>query len=241
MQFTPAGESRAYRTVIDQVRDAIMTRDLKVGDLLPSEREVASQLGISRTSVREAIRVLADAGLVSRRAGAGGGTRIIGDVIPVALLGRAIELSRQRIMDMLEVRSVLELTAAELAAVRATPELVANLEQIVRRAHAAIELSPNERDLFTSVESMFHLAVARAAQNEALLRLNRISASEVAVALDLIPLHTQKRWEFEQTELSSMAAVVDAIRRRNPTQARAAMSIHLSHFPPIVEQYFREE
>jgi DNA-binding FadR family transcriptional regulator len=218
-----------------------MTGDVKVGDLLPSERDIATQLGISRTSVREAIHVLADAGLVSRRAGAGGGTRVIRDVIPAALLGKAMELSQRRIMDMLEIRSVLEIASAELAAVRVTPDSAANIQEVVRRAQSALEGSSEEPDLFTSLETMFHLAVAKATQNEALLRMIRTSTAEVTVAIDMIPIDPSRRKEFEKTELSTMAAVLSAILERDPNQARAAMSHHLSCFAPIVAAYFEQQ
>jgi GntR family transcriptional regulator, transcriptional repressor for pyruvate dehydrogenase complex len=239
IEFRPAAETRAYRTAVEQVCDAIMCGDLKVGDMLPPEREMAVQIGISRTSVREAIRVLADAGVVSRRAGAGGGTTIIRDVIPVGLLSRAMELSQHRIMDMLEVRGVLEVTAAELAAQRATVEEIDALEAVVARGEAMGAANADERGIFVSIESMFHLSVARATHNEVLVRMNRLSATEVAVAIDMIPFASERKREFVADELSSMTLVLAAIRSRDSGAARSAMAAHLSYFPPIVEAYFR--
>lgn len=241
IEFKPATETRAYRTAVEQVCDAIMCGDLKVGDMLPPEREIAVQVGISRTSVREAIRVLADAGVVSRRAGAGGGTTIVRDVIPVGLLSRALELSQHRIMDMLEVRGVLEVTAAELAAQRATPEQIEALEAIVARGETMGADNVDRRGIFASIESMFHLSIARATHNEVLVRMNRLSATEIAVAIDMIPFESERKREFVADELSSMSLVLDAIRRRDPGAARSAMAAHLSYFPPIVEAFFRQK
>jgi DNA-binding transcriptional regulator YhcF (GntR family) len=85
MEFTPASRSRAYRHIVDQVCDAIVGGDIQIGDMLPTERDMAAQSGISRTSVREAMKVLEECGLVARTAGAGGGTTIISDIVPVEL------------------------------------------------------------------------------------------------------------------------------------------------------------
>ncbi len=69
MRLARATPFRAYRSIVDQVCDAVMSVDLHIGDLLPPEREIALQTGISRTSVREALKVLADAGVIAMKPG----------------------------------------------------------------------------------------------------------------------------------------------------------------------------
>lgn len=237
MQFTRTAKRRAHGDVIEQVCDAVLTAELQIGDSLPPEREIAAQLGISRSSVREAMTVLEESGLVARVSGGGGGTTVISDVVPVELLGKAMELSRRRIVDLLEVRSVLEPTAAELAAARADPDQLRRLEAILEDAQSLLTGRSRLNQLFRKIDPRFHLAVARASQNEILLRTNRSLAKEVAVAVDMIPLDE----EYREIEVTTMTRVVQAIAKGNPVESRIAMSIHISHLTPLVERFFRDE
>lgn len=234
MRFIQPPRSRAYRTVVEQVCDAILAGELREGDMLPPEREIAAQLGISRSSVREAMRVLEDAHLVKRRPGAGRGTTVTSESIPVELLGQAMELSHRRIADMLEVRAVLEIMAAELAAARASEQQVEQLERVLIQARRAIERGPEATDLFEVLDPRFHLTLARAAQNQVLFETCQSFTKEVAVAVDMVPLGD----EFYSSEVSSMAAIVGAVKSRDPTRARHAMVVHVSYLPPLVDCYF---
>ena len=237
MEFARTSRLRAYRTVVEQVCDSILSGDLRIGDTLPAEREVAAQLGISRSSVREAMRVLEESGLVSRKSGGGGGTTIVGDVVPAGLLGKAMEFSHRRIVDLLEARGVLEIAMVELAAARADPDQVRSLEAILEQAQQVLSTEPELETLFLSIDPRFHSAIARASQNEALFRTNQSFLRQLAVAYDMIPLGEEQR----TLEVSSMAAVVDAIKRRSPTDARTAMAVHLSYFRPLVDLFFAGE
>jgi GntR family transcriptional repressor for pyruvate dehydrogenase complex len=235
MEFARTAKRRAHGNVIDQVCDAVLAGDLQVGDSLPSERDIATQLGISRSSVREALTVLEGAGVVARVSGGGGGTTVISDVVPVDLLGKAMELSRRRIVDLLEARSVLEPAAAELAAARAEPDQLSQLESTLEDAQSLLASRSGLNQLFRTIDPRFHLAVARASQNEVLYRLNSSLAKEVAVAVDMIPLDD----EYRMIEFTSMRRVVEAIAEGNPVEARIAMSIHISHLAPLVDEFFQ--
>jgi GntR family transcriptional repressor for pyruvate dehydrogenase complex len=234
MEFARISRPRAYREVVDQVVDALISGDLRIGDKLPPEREIAAQLGISRTSVREAMRVLADSGLVKRKPGPGGGTSIATDVVPRNFLTRAIELSHKRITDLLEVRSVLELTSAELAAARADPDQVRILDEIAQEAQALAAAESEEAALFTTLDPRFHVTLARGSQNEVLVTEIRSINKQVVVAVEMTPLGV----EYGALEASTIVAVVEAVKRRNPQEARMAMHHHLSPMPPLVDMYF---
>lgn len=234
MEFARVSRPRAYREVVDQVLDALISGDLRIGNRLPPEREIAAQLGISRTSVREAMRVLADAGLVNRKPGPGGGTSIATDVVPPNLLTRAIELSHKRITDLLEVRGVLELTSAELAAARADPDQVRSLEEIAQEAQALAAAEADEPTLFTTLDPRFHVTLARASQNDVLVTEIRSLNKQVAVAVEMTPLGV----EYGAIAAATIVAVVAAVKARNPHEARMAMHQHVSPMPPLVDQYF---
>lgn len=233
MRFGRAEPARAYQAIVDQVCDAVMSGDLKVGDLLPAEREIAAQTGMSRTSVREAMKVLADAGLVAMKPGGGGGTRLVRDVVPTELLGQAIELSRKRLLDLFEVRNSLELTAAELAAARATPDHIAAFEDLVRQLEQLIRRRPEDAEGFRTIDLRFHYMILKASDNAALLSAYNGFTRQIALALEMVVLA-----DIEAHALPTMRSVVGAIKRRNPPEARLAMASHVYPLLQIVEQFF---
>ena len=238
MDFVSATTPRSYRRVVQQVCDAIIIGELHVGDALPSERELAARLEISRTSVREAIRVLADAGLVSRRRGGGGGTKVIADTVPADLLDKAIELSRKRIADLIQVRGELEMLAAEMASARAEADDLRTLDQIVAQASDLVYDHPDFHRLYNTVDARFHLALAKASRNDVLYGTNRSFARQILVAIDMIPMCAEEIRQFVAEELSSMTAVVQAVKHRDPQGARTAMAMHLVFLLQHVDRFF---
>jgi len=238
MDFVSASKPRSYRRVVQQVCDAIIIGELHIGDSLPPERELATQLEISRTSVREAIRVLADAGLVSRRRGGGGGTKVIADSVPIDLLDRAIELSHKRISDLIQVRGELEMLAAELASARADEDDLRTLDQIVEQASDLANDHPDYRRLYNTVDVRFHLALAKAARNEVLFGTNQSFARQILVAIDMIPMGAEEIRQFVAEELSSMIMIARAVKNRDPHGARTAMAMHLAFLLQHVDRFF---
>src|SRR5918997_4728625 len=100
--FTPVRTRRTFEEAAEQIADKVRAGELRVGDKLPGERDLAVRMEISRPTLREAVRVLADAGVLEVRRGPGGGMFVASDVVPV-------ELVRQRSSDRLsEVEPVLE-------------------------------------------------------------------------------------------------------------------------------------
>ena len=233
MRFGRAEPSRAYQAIVDQVCDAVMSGDLRLGDLLPPEREIAAQTGICRTSVREALKILADAGLVTMKPGGGGGTRLVRDAVPSELLGQAIELSRKRLLDLFEVRNALELTAAEMAAARATSEQIAAFETLLVQLEQLICARPDDGEEFRTIDLRFHYLIMKASGNSALLSTYNAFTRQIALAMEMVVLA-----DIEAHALPTMRSVVLAIKRRNPPEARLAMASHVYPLVPIVEQFF---
>src|SRR5918912_798479 len=134
--FTPVSTGRISAEIVDQIKAAIRDGRLAPGDQLPAERELTKQLGVSRVSVRDALRMLEAHGLVEVRVGARGGAFVtapapklvgegIGDMLRLADVGPA---------DLTEARMVFELGILELACERATEDDLRELEDICDRA-----------------------------------------------------------------------------------------------------------
>ncbi len=133
---------KAYEQIADQFRELILVGEWKPGRRLPTEQELASELGVSRATVREALRVLATQGLVRTAKGSGGGSYVTQPSVEVlsslletsiSLLGQSQELSLE---EFLEAREVLEVPAARLAAARRS-------DSDLRRIAAAIPEAPD--------------------------------------------------------------------------------------------------
>jgi DNA-binding transcriptional regulator YhcF (GntR family) len=129
-RFTAGAAAPAYRGVVGQVCNAILG-ELKVGDRLRPERLLAEQCGVSRSTLREAIRILTQAGILTVRRGATGGAFVARSAVSQNPLASALELTRAELLERLEARTLLKLPIVEFAAARATPAEVTLLEQVL--------------------------------------------------------------------------------------------------------------
>lgn len=235
IEFTAIENRRAYRAIVDRICDAILRGDLQKGDRLPSERDIAAQSGLSRTSVREGLKVLSDAGLVRMKTGGGGGTEIINYSIPTDLLGQAIELSRRRLLEFCETRNLIELAAAGLAAARATPELIKEMEAVVARMEKLVMESPEDRQAYTDIDVEFHRLVIQCASNEVLLETYTPILRQILQISDMVEIQ-----EFHAYGLPSMRRFLEAVKHRNPLEAQRAIDAHIQPLAAFFERSFEE-
>lgn len=155
---------RAYELALAWVEERILSGELRVGDTLPAERDLAAQLGVSRAAVREAVRALQAQGVLRSSVGAGatGGTKVT--AMPSGALTRLLRmhvaLANFPLADVVEVRVALERLSVRLAAQGATAE---RLEDIA--AHLAQMRSATTREAFNDADAAFHIAIAEAAGN----------------------------------------------------------------------------
>lgn len=162
--MTGTGVPRAYELVTGWVEERILAGELRVGDLLPAERDLASALSVSRSAVREAVRTLQAQGVLVSSVGAGGagGTRV--SALPSGALTRVLRmhvaLANFALDDVLEVRVALERLSARLAAPRLTSDDLAAMQASLR----AMREAPT-RDDFNDADTAFHVAIAEAAGN----------------------------------------------------------------------------
>ena len=226
MTFKPRPVSRAREQVEAQVREAILSGVFQRGDKLPSEVELASGFAVSRTTVREALRSLAAAGLISKVPGAAGGSfvqaidyRSLG-----CLIGESIEntlrLGSIDFDEVIHVRRLLEVPSAGLAAINRTESDVKLLNRILDREKGVTVEDPEVPQL----DIGFHSAVAEASKNRVLASF--VSALHQVIrpvlALNLSP-------EVGKRTVRQHAAIVNAIARGDAEAATDAMEEHLSY------------
>ena len=213
--------SRLYEQIVRQIEESIQKGELSPGSQLPPERDLAKQFGVSRTAVREAIKALQEKGLVDAFPGRG---TFVTTGTPNAMrrsLDRLVNSEEEEGRAYLvEVRDILEPEIAALAAERADDEALATMREAVKTMDSAAW----DSDVYIEADLDFHLALAEAAGNPivlslidsivGLLREQRLRIFRVEGGPDRGQQHHRR--------------ILDAIQRRDPQAARAAMQSHLA-------------
>lgn len=229
--FRPVSPSTAYRGVVDQIVTGIMRGELRVGDRLGSEVELSRLFGVSRPTLREAVKVLCGAGILSVKRGVTGGITVERDTITQELLTSALRLEQREIIDLVETRQQIDMLAVELAAQRATEADIANLANLIDQFAS----SNKSRRAFTAIDIKVHLGIAQAAKNERLYKLVDMLMREIIVVLDMMPI-TVEEWALAQ---SQHRATLTAIQRRDSQAARACMHEHDDVLEKVLREFYR--
>jgi GntR family transcriptional regulator, transcriptional repressor for pyruvate dehydrogenase complex len=207
--------------VVSHVRGLIERGELKPGDRLPAERDLAPQIGVSRPTVRAGLRALAAMGVVQSRRGSGtyipSGPPMLGSE-PLSFLAALHGFTRE---EMYEARRILEVGAAGLAAERATPEQLATLAEEV----ASLFASMDDPQRFLVHDINFHRAVAGASGNPIVATLVEMIAGLYYDRRRDTASRATNRNLRDSSEMHRR--IYQAIRGRNADAASEAMNEHL--------------
>jgi len=228
-EFETIRKNKVYEEVAKQIERLVLTK-LHPGDKLPSERELAEMLGVSRSSIRDAIRSLELVGLVEPRQGAGTVVREITSEVLVTPLSSILAHKRQLVGELLEFRKMLEPSLAARAATQASTEKLSAMEEILERQ--ANKLAHGE--LAIEEDSEFHYTIAMASENSVVLRV-------LDILMDLLRETRARSLQRKGRPEKSFAGhrkILSAIKRRDATAAEAAMRQHLKDIEEIVVEDF---
>lgn len=205
-------------TVQDAIRAAILANRLQPGDPLPSEAELARQTGVSRSSVREAIKALASLGIVETRRGSGAFVRAFSFDPLLQNLSYGLLVDLRELGELLEIRRVLETGMIEQAMRDMPPELLAALRAVIEHMHVRAERGEG----FVEEDRRFHQLLFEGLGNGMLLKLLDVfwltfrKASEHADIRDADPLRTYR----------DHAAILAAVEAHQGADARDALNRH---------------
>ena len=231
MMFTPIKSTKVYEQVVEQIKTMIIDGTLKKGDKLPSERDLAEQLMVSRTSVREAIRALQVIGLVDSRQGGGNFIRESFENSLFEPLSMMFMLEQSKPEDILQLRRIIEVETASLTAKKINEDQIRELGQLIERLK-----ENNEEDINVILDKEFHYKIARASGNFIVINiLNVISTlmdEFIKGARGMILSDESNKGKLTEQHEN----IYEALKRHDPEGASQAMR---RHFELIEEYYYR--
>lgn len=215
--FTTVKRSRIVEDVAEQLRRKITLGELPVGAKIPTEPELMSMFGVGRSTVREAVQVLAHAGLLEKRQG--NGTFVTGS--PLVQEPLDLRLRRAGVLEVYEVRFMLEVEMARLAAERRDERDLEQMRNCLEERNN--HLAEGRMKPYLDADIAFHQAVAAATKNAVTAELYRTFTEVLRQALD----HYSADPGTESHYTEQHIRLYEAIRDRNPEEAVAWTLQHL--------------
>ncbi|HET8568978.1 MAG TPA: FCD domain-containing protein [Candidatus Limnocylindria bacterium] len=232
--FTPIRQARASGEIVSQIERAIFSGRLSAGDRLQSERELAEEFGVSRITVRDALRILEARGLISVKVGASGGAFVAESSVDRVSesISTMVLLRRMTLSELAEARTVVESATAELAAQRRSDEDLRRLEAAVERGKKVVR----DHAPHTEASMDFHVAIAEAARNELLSATVRAYRDLLMQTLhdmtDVRSARTTQKWHEE---------ILEAVRARDADAARTLTQDHMRDFEKRLRRFLQAQ
>lgn len=225
------GKTRAD-IVVEQIIQLILDRDMKAGDKLPNEYELARELGVGRSTLREAIKRLVSRNILTARQGAGTFVSEKNGVPedPLGLTFIAEEAGEQIALELQEIRLMLEPEICAIVARTATDEQISRLQSLCDEVAQRIEA----RKDYSGADARFHRYLAECSGNRVLLNLIPIITSAINVAI------TVTKDENRRKTIQEHRRIVDAICRHDPEGAKYGMITHLNTSRESMRRQIRE-
>ncbi len=221
--FQPVKLERVAEKVASQLKKAISNGVFKVGNRLPSEREIAEQMGVSRTSVREAIQQLELQGIVETVHGGGSIVRNLTEQEIRSPMEIVLLQDKQRVLELTEVRAFMEAWAAKQAAEHRTD---AELE-LIRGYIEEMEHDLQKGRIRPEIDFKFHAEIAAATHNTIFVHLIQNIHQLISYSIKVHREEVFVSREDQQAIFRHHLQVFKAIQKRDPEAAEAAMSEHL--------------
>ena len=228
-EFHAVRSLRTFEEAIEQIAYAVRVGDLAVGDRLPPERALATSMEISRPTLREAIHLLAHAGVLDVRPGPSGGTYVVSDSVPVELLQMRIRTHVNEVAAVLEARRALEPQVAQIARVYATQADYDRLQATIDGQWSALD----NRERLIQLDERFHLCIARSTNNQVIVELMQALLGRLAIAWDIgkrLPKDDERGIKLHEETLR-------ALKTRDADKVATAMDRHLA----LLEHLWEDE
>lgn len=229
--LTPVEVPPAYTAVVERLRRVVALGLVLPGERLPSERALADSFGVSRVTVREALRVLQGEGVIVTKRGGTGGAIVSSREVSIEQIREELRRARPQLDQLFEFRIAVEGMAARLAAARRD---AGQMRRLIASHRSVLE--SEDVGAFRRADSEFHLTVAEASGNEMLCRAIEDARGSMFNSFDVLPFRL-----LRETTAAGHAEVIEACRDRRPDDAAEAMTTHLTHAHEEVVRALLEE
>lgn len=218
------------RSLLDYIERA----NLKAGDKLESERELARIIGISRPSLREAIQVLQAQGRLMVKHGVG---VFVLDEVEGEKMKDAYLAQRHTIEELFQMREILEAPSVEWAAERRTEEQLTEIKRAMARLNEALKAEPIDFDRVRELDMEFHLVIVRSAQNRF---LNQTLGTLQEIMRHSMDNTLKLPGRIDQSE-AEHKIILDAIEKRDPIKARLMIIQHIHNARDAWAKFLKNE
>jgi DNA-binding FadR family transcriptional regulator len=238
--FKVAKQTKVFQNVVEQIQEAILDGRLNAGESLPSERDLKEMFGISRGTLREALRVLEQKGLIEIRLGVGGGSIVKPlDTDPVTeSLGLLIRSRRVSLAHLAQFREDVEGIVAAKAAEQRKQGHIRELKHLLEQARLCADGGPQRRREFIQIDKQIHMKLAE-------ITANPIFIFVLHSIHENIHRYYDRFLSMESPELEEnyqfLRAVVSAIEYGDATAARELVQAHVKKFNQYMESRARDE
>lgn len=213
---------RVYQAVIQQIKQAIEQGEILPGEKLPSERTLAETLGVSRTSIKEAMTVLESTGVIDVRPGVGMFVREESERSLLLKFSLILDEKEEKLDDLIELRQAIEGDAAFYAAIRITEEqkmkLTAIYEKLVEKEKRA--------EVATEEDFQFHYTIVEAANNPLMLEVMNLVSDKMMDSVTEIRNFSIQHDQLNEQVVKEHEKIYEAIIHHQPEEARKAMWEH---------------
>jgi GntR family transcriptional regulator, transcriptional repressor for pyruvate dehydrogenase complex len=217
--------------VVERIKQMIMDGVLKIGERLPTELQLAEMFGVSRVPVREALRTLRQAGFLETKHGVGTFVSVVTPDILGNEFGKFMFFQEQSIIEVLQLRRLVEVEAVRLTATLATEKEIERILQFERIARGEIvKLRNNQDNAFYSADLKFHVAIAEASHNEVFGKL----INSIHETLHIHQFLSLKETPQQDEVINYHKDICEAIADRNPERAAAMMEKHITRIEELM-------
>ena len=227
--FKKTSQQRIFEDLVAQIEGAILDGRLKAGDKLPAQRDLVDMFQTSRGSLREALRVLEQKGLLDIKRGVRGGAVVkLPGVAPVAeSLGLLVRHRKITLAELAEFREGVEGNVAAIAARQATAADILRIRELLKQAGEYAQRGIDAWEPFCRVDNRIHLAIGKAAGNRVYEFVLRMVHDNIQPYYEAYPLKTRR---FMQENYQDLCDIVKALENRQATVVRSLMQSHVRRF-----------
>lgn len=234
--FNNITSKKIYEQVIEQIQEKIFYGEFKNGDKLPSERELSEQMGVSRTSIREALRVLETMGVVESRQGEGNFICSNVNKSLIEPLSLIFKLNNGNWEDVIELRQALELETVKFASKRVTKEEADELKFIINKMEEEIN-NQNRNEILVNLDQKFHNKIASISKNYLIECLFLTSSNLFEEFIDDARRKIVNKYSDERVLLNQHKEIYNAIISNDSNLAYKKMEEHMN----LIKENYKEK